>query len=89
MTVPGNDAHAVPMLIAGAGPAGLTTAIALARQGVPSLIVERRTELSSLPRATVLSTRSMELLRGADSASVMNRRAGVLAHLGPPTVWRP
>lgn len=54
----------VPVLIAGAGPAGLTAAIALARHGVESLLVERRAELSSLPRATAISTRSMEILRG-------------------------
>ena len=49
--------------MAGAGAAGLATAISLARHGVESLVVERRPELSALPRATVLSTRSMELLR--------------------------
>lgn len=53
----------LPVLVVGAGPAGLTTAIALARQGVECLLVERRRELSTLPRATVISTRSMELLR--------------------------
>jgi putative polyketide hydroxylase len=53
----------VPVLIAGAGPAGLATAVALAHLGVPSLIVERRPALSGLPRATVLTTRSMELVR--------------------------
>ena len=53
-----------PVLIVGAGPAGLATALTLARHGVESLLVERRTELSSLPRATVVSTRSMELMRG-------------------------
>jgi putative polyketide hydroxylase len=53
----------VPVLIVGAGPAGLTTAIALARYGVESLLVERRPVLSGLPRATVVSTRSMELFR--------------------------
>ena len=52
-----------PVLIAGAGPAGLTAAIELARHGIESLLVERRPALSSLPRATVISTRSMELLR--------------------------
>ena len=51
------------VLVAGAGPAGLTAAIALARHGVPTLLVERRRDLSSLPRATVVSTRSMEIFR--------------------------
>ena len=53
----------VPVLIVGGGPAGLMTAVALARHGVECLLVERRPELSDLPRATVISTRSMELLR--------------------------
>ena len=51
------------MLIVGAGPAGLTTAITLAHHGVASLLVERRSELSGLPRATGASTRTMELVR--------------------------
>jgi putative polyketide hydroxylase len=63
-----------PVLIAGAGPAGLTAAIALARQGIESLVVERKRELSSLPRATVISTRSMELLRSWGLADAL--RAG-------------
>jgi putative polyketide hydroxylase len=58
-----NGRSTFPVLIAGAGPAGLTAAIALARAGVECLLVERRRDLSALPRATVISTRSMELLR--------------------------
>ena len=53
----------VPVVIVGAGPAGLATALALGRYGVECLIVERRREPSSHPRATVISTRSMELVR--------------------------
>ena len=52
-----------PVLVVGAGPAGLTAAITLARLGVPTLLVERRRQLSGLPRATVVSTRSMEIFR--------------------------
>jgi putative polyketide hydroxylase len=53
----------VPVVIAGAGPAGLVAAVTLARNGVGSLLVERNPGLSPLPRATAVSTRTMELLR--------------------------
>ena len=53
----------VPVLVVGAGPAGLAAAVALARHGIETLLVERREALSGLPRATVISTGSMELLR--------------------------
>jgi putative polyketide hydroxylase len=52
-----------PVLVVGAGPAGLAAAIELARHGVAVQLVERRTRLSSHPRATVLSLRSMEIIR--------------------------
>jgi putative polyketide hydroxylase len=52
-----------PVLIVGAGPGGLTAAATLGRYGIDFLLVERRTELSSLPRATGVSTRTMELMR--------------------------
>jgi putative polyketide hydroxylase len=53
----------VPVVIAGAGPAGLVAAITLARNGIGSLLVERNPGLSPLPRATGVSVRTMELLR--------------------------
>ena len=51
------------MLVVGAGPAGLTAAITLARHGIETLVIERRTRASDLPRATGVSTATMELLR--------------------------
>ena len=53
----------VPVVIVGAGPAGLVAAVTLARDGIASLLVERNPGLSPLPRATSVSTRTMELLR--------------------------
>lgn len=52
-----------PVVVVGAGPAGLAATIELARAGVEVLLLERRASGSPLPRATVLSLRSMELLR--------------------------
>ena len=57
------DVQELPVLIVGAGPAGLITATTLARYGIESLLVERRPALSRLPRANAASTWSMELLR--------------------------
>src|SRR4051794_36851787 len=53
----------IDVLVVGAGPAGLTAAAALRRYGVEVLVLERKQRLSIHPRATVVSTRSMELLR--------------------------
>ena len=55
--------HEVDVLVVGAGPAGLAAAATLRRYGVGVLVLERKERLSSHPRATVVSTRSMELLR--------------------------
>ncbi|HEU5204501.1 MAG TPA: FAD-dependent monooxygenase [Candidatus Limnocylindrales bacterium] len=53
----------VPVLIVGAGPAGLATAIGLARHGVRSMLVERHPGTSIFPKASGISTRTMEIVR--------------------------
>lgn len=57
------DRTSHPVVVVGAGPAGLVAAITLARSGVECLVVERRAVPSALPRATSVSLRTMELLR--------------------------
>ena len=69
----------VDVLVVGAGPAGLTAAAALRRYGVDVLVLERKARLSAHPRATVVSTRSMELLRSWGLEEEM--RAGGLAEV--------
>ena len=51
------------VLVVGAGPAGLVTGIELARHGARPLVVERHPSTSIFPRATGVSTRSMEIFR--------------------------
>ena len=51
------------ILVVGAGPAGLTTAISAVRNGARVLVVERHPGTSIFPRATGISTRTMEIFR--------------------------
>ena len=51
------------ILIVGAGPTGLTTALELTRQGVNCEIVEKRTGPSKLSRAVGIMPVSIELLK--------------------------
>jgi 2-polyprenyl-6-methoxyphenol hydroxylase-like FAD-dependent oxidoreductase len=54
------------VLIVGAGPVGLLTAILLARQGIDCLVIERRQpRQDSAPKAHVVNPRSLEIFRAA------------------------
>ena len=57
---------AVPVCIIGAGPIGMTGALLLSRLGIPTLLVERRSELNTHPRSRFVDTNTMELLREFD-----------------------
>ena len=54
-----------PVLIAGGGLVGLSTAMFLAHHGVASLVVERLRGGSPLPRAAHFHVRTIELFRAA------------------------
>lgn len=54
----------VPVLIVGAGAAGLATSALLGKHGIRSLLVEKRREVFIYPKARNLSFRSLEILRG-------------------------
>ncbi|BBX45270.1 FAD-dependent monooxygenase [Mycobacterium cookii] len=57
------DTKHVPVLIVGAGAAGVATSALLAKHGVSSLLVEKRREIFVYPKARNLSFRSLEILR--------------------------
>ena len=52
-----------PVLIVGVGPAGLTASLLLSRHGVASLLIDKRSAASPLPRARGVHSRAMEILR--------------------------
>src|SRR6266566_8590683 len=54
----------VPVLIVGAGGAGLSLSLLLHQQGIASLLIERRIDTSWYPRARSLNFRTLEVLRG-------------------------
>ena len=53
----------VPVLVVGAGPAGLTASLALRRYGVEHLLVEQYPGTAHTPRAHVVNQRTVEILR--------------------------
>jgi putative polyketide hydroxylase len=53
----------VDVAVVGAGPAGLVAGIVLGRYGINVVVLDKREGGSTLSRATVISTRAMEILR--------------------------
>ncbi len=53
----------VPVSIIGCGPIGLTGALLLSRQGIRTLILDRRSEVNTHPRSRFVDTNTMELMR--------------------------
>ncbi|MCB9222240.1 MAG: FAD-dependent monooxygenase [Ignavibacteria bacterium] len=57
------------VLIIGAGPSGMVSALCLAKLGVSSIIVERNAGVSEHPKAHELNARSIEILEGLGISS--------------------
>jgi 2-polyprenyl-6-methoxyphenol hydroxylase-like FAD-dependent oxidoreductase len=53
-----------PVFIVGAGGAGLSMSLLLRQQGIASLLIERRSDISWVPRARNLNFRTLEVFRG-------------------------
>ncbi len=64
------------VLIVGAGPVGLVTALMLEKLGIDHELVERRATLHAAPQAHVLSSRTLEICRGIGVGDAPIRQAG-------------
>jgi 2-polyprenyl-6-methoxyphenol hydroxylase-like FAD-dependent oxidoreductase len=70
-----------PVLIAGGGLVGLSTAMFLAQHGIPSLAIERLRGGSQLPRAAFFHMRTLEMFREAGIEEEVRRES--LADFAP------
>lgn len=52
----------VPVLISGAGPVGMLMSVLLSRLGIRHVVVEKREQVSTLPRARGITVRSVEIM---------------------------
>lgn len=78
MTCPssGHAPTAPPVVVVGAGPTGVTAALALAVQGVEVVVLERHPDVYALPRAVHLDDEAARVLQGvglADAFAALSR----------------
>ena len=77
-----------PILVAGGGPVGFITALAIARQGMPVQVFEAEPRIMDMPRAATTHAATLEMLAGLGMVDeVIERGSGRAAvpHLGPPS----
>ena len=68
------------VLVVGAGPTGLATALTLARRGVDVTLVDQAAEPPSTSRAAVVHAHTLEVLDAARTSAAQNR----VLELSPP-----
>jgi len=71
----------VPVLIVGAGGAGLSLSLLLQQQGVSSMLIERRSDVSWHPRARNLNFRTLEVFRGLGLTSEIHAASEPVSRL--------
>jgi 2,4-dichlorophenol 6-monooxygenase len=76
-----------PVLIVGAGPVGLTASLLLARQGIASLVVDRRPGPHRAPQAHVVNPRTLEILRSAGVGAAALRAHATRREDGGHVAW--
>jgi hypothetical protein len=75
----GGESAGPAVLVVGAGPSGLFSAVELARHGVPSRVVERRPRPHRQARATALQPGTLEILY---QAGLLDQVLANSVHLG-------
>lgn len=76
------------VIVAGAGPVGLSLAIDLGRRGVKCLIVERNAGPAPWPKMDRTNARSMELWRRIGIADRVRELGYPASSSGSTAIWR-
>lgn len=63
MSSPSSSHNYTQVIVVGAGPIGLITALKLAQHGVTCKLIERNVEATKWPKMDLMNSRTMELLR--------------------------
>jgi putative polyketide hydroxylase len=77
---------AIPVLIVGGGPVGLTASILLSQAGIRSLLVERHPGTAIHPKARAINARTMEIYRQCGVEGGIRAAALSVHHTGL-VVW--
>ncbi len=77
----------VPVLVVGAGPAGLSASLLLASRGVRNLVVDRRDGPHRAPQAHVVNPRTLEICRAAGVDIARLRARATAREDGSQVVW--
>ncbi|WP_165191485.1 FAD-dependent monooxygenase [Caulobacter soli] len=70
-----SDTNAFEVVVIGAGPVGLLSAIQLGRAGVKTLLLERRSSFSVHPKASGIHARTMEIYRQLGLADLIRKNS--------------
>jgi len=75
------------VLVVGAGPVGLTASLLLTRQGIPHVVVDRRSGPHRAPQAHVVNPRTLEVLRQIGIDTDRLRRMATVPEDGGYVSW--
>ena len=74
------DKTELPVLIIGAGPVGQLAALMLSKQGVSSLLIDRRTTTLTAPKAHAVNARTLEICESVGVSAARLREIGESAN---------
>lgn len=85
-----DEQYVADVLVIGAGPVGLTLALALARCGVKTTVIDRSIQISEHARARFINARGMEILHWVDADVESAVRAAAIPHdQASIVIWAP